>query len=144
MACNCGEKSSCACTFTSTSTVSINGGGTTESPIIISIDTVSFTAESTESVLVSLGGDGSVTDPYALSMRLAPEIMDSVWGKWIGTQAEYDAIPHLPGTIYAVSGPTRHLPGVDNLYIGTERVVRVYVGSVMIADDAGSTLGPGT
>lgn len=122
----------------------LKGGGTTESPLIISVETVSLAVEDTDSVLATLSGDGSVDDPYAVSMRLAPEIMDSVWGKWLGTQAEYDAIPHSPLTIYAVSGPTRHLPGVDNLYIGTERVVRVYAGSLMVADDTGSTLGPGT
>lgn len=103
MACNCGEKTSCACTFNATASVSIEGSGTSESPLIISVETASIEGLDTDSVLTSVTGDGSTEHPYALSMRVADDIMDGMWNKWFGSQAEYDALIDNPLTLYVVN-----------------------------------------
>lgn len=103
MACDCNSNAACACTFTSTPTVTIEGGGSDDNPLVVSITTAVLTAEDTDSVQALLSGDGSVEFPYSLSLRVDPSILDTMWGRWYGSQAQYDAITDQPGTLYVVN-----------------------------------------
>lgn len=103
MACDCNSNAACACTFTSSGSVAIAGGGSSDNPIVISIETAVLTVEDTDTVQALISGDGSVEFPYVISFRADPALLDTMWGRWFGSQAQYDSITDQPGILYVVN-----------------------------------------
>lgn len=141
MACKCKEGAACACTVQSSGSMTVDGGGSVEYPLTLSINTYLLTVADTGTVDATISGDGSIADPYSISMRL---VGYAAWTRWAGTQEEFDATITDGETLYVVTSPTRHIPNMENIHVGPTRVIRVYAGAVMVADDTGTVLGPGT
>lgn len=145
MACDCNGGDSCNCYIQGGLNVAVSGFGTSREPLTLDVDPAFLEAESTDSVTASLTGTGDTSSPYFLAMSLLPPAGRTYAKRWFGEQDEFDELPYLdPETTYIVSGPTPNIPGVENIYVEEDRAVRVYVGSLMVADDDGGTLGPGT
>lgn len=145
MACQCEQDAAgCKCTFSAGLNVTLEGGGTSSDPIQVHVAPEYLVAENGTNTVVTVTGTGDVPDPYLLKIELAPGLYEGKAGRWVGSDEELAVKPPRPDQIGAVtSGPNKRLLGLVNLYGGTDRFVRVYVGDVMVADDSGGTLGPG-
>ena len=145
MPCQCdSENAGCKCTFTAGLNVVLEGSGTASDPIRVHVAPAYLATENTATVHTTAFGSGDVTDPYLLKMELPPGLYEMKARRWVGSEDDLAFKPPVPGQIGAViSGPNKRLVGLVNLYGGTDRFVRVYVGHVMVADESGGTLGPG-
>lgn len=92
MACNCssGGKSSCQCSFMAGLNVRTFGYGTDREPFRVTVAEAFLEGLDTASAEVRITGNGDTSSPYMLSVRALG--LDSKWGRWVGTQADFDAI----------------------------------------------------
>jgi len=103
MACNCEEDEGCTCTFTSGFGVVLSGAGTSANPLTLDVDPYSLAVVDGATVFVTLEGDGSLGNRYLLSLDLDPTFVEGYWDRWVGSQAELDAIVAPdPGVLYVV------------------------------------------
>ena len=145
MACQCeADAAGCKCIFTAGLNITLEGGGTSSDPVQVHVAPAYLTAENGTNTIVTVTGSGDVPDPYLLKIELDPGLYVGKARRWVGSEDDLAFKPPVPGQIGAiVSGPNKRLLGLVNLYGGTDRFVRVYVGDVMVADESGGTLGPG-
>jgi hypothetical protein len=142
MPCQCDQRGEiCSCTFVNGLQVTIDGGGTDADPVSISVAPMYLEGEDTATATTAVTGTGDVPNPYLLKVEAIG--LTGMVGKWVGTEAEYAAAPPAADALAVIVSPAPRIAGVENLYVGGERLVRAYLGSVMVADDDGGVLGPG-
>lgn len=103
MACNCTGNVTCGCHFgNGTSTVAV-GAGSERDPVRFDVESAYMSVESTATILGSLSGTGDTDDPYRISFAINPVLTNDLWGRWVGSQGQYDAIQVPdPGVIHVV------------------------------------------
>lgn len=101
MAKSCGcAGDSCSCLIQAGTNAQVRGKGTTSDPYIVSVSPLSLVVVDSETVDLTLGGDGSTTNPYTLKAEYigALPVADqqpSVFQNWAGAV-----------NLSAISGPT--------------------------------------
>jgi hypothetical protein len=144
MACECDKgEGGCVCIFTAGLNVSITGGGTAADPVTINVDAVTLTGLDGVNTDVTVSGNGDVTNPYLVKIDLKSALYADKADLWVGEEVELGLRPPGPRALAVVTAPMRHIVGFANVHVGDERLVRLYLGDVMVADDLGGILGPG-
>lgn len=102
--CGC-SGSSCGCKIVAGKNSSVRGSGTLNNPYAVDALPLSFTAEVSTTVDLTVTGDGSAGSPWHFVANAAPGLLDGVWEQWSGTKAEYDALgTYSDNVLYAVTG----------------------------------------
>lgn len=144
MPCRCeSDLAGCKCTFTGGLGVELSGSGTVGDPLQVHVLPAFLTAVNGTNTVVTVGGVGDVPDPYLLRIELTTGLFDSTWDRWEGDEGDLLTRPPLARQLAIVRTPVPRLVGLTNLFAGAQRIVRLYVGDQMVADDLGGVLGPG-
>lgn len=137
----CGGTSSsvsCSCKFVSTDSVEVTGTGSTEDPVVLSVDPMFVDSAASATTDAYSNGTGDPDSPRTISFEIVSSIMDEKWGRWFGSDVQYDALAPLYRTLYAVipadDGVARGLAEARKFAVGADIAVRAYVGSVLIAE----------
>lgn len=140
MPCRAATPDTCRCGFEAGLGVSLTGWGTDREPLAFNLDPQYVEAGSDTALATSTTGRGTIDEPIFLSVDFTPATRATLWARWMGTQAQYDALSTLdPQTIYVIED-NPSLPGVNKLYVGTQQVRAVYAGGLLVATEVGGVL----
>lgn len=89
--CGC-SGNSCSCKIVAGRGTRVTGSGNLNNPYTIDAFPMSLTVQDTPSINLTLTGTGLLSDPWTITGELTDDFLSGYWLRWVGTQAEYDAL----------------------------------------------------
>ncbi len=137
--CSCGGGATCSCVVQGEGNIRVEGAGTSASPYVITSTgdySANFTVQDTDTVDLSLTGDGSVNEPFQLRADVTAQIQDlsnfndpeggpqsGEVPVWIVDHWEFQPPPSvIPGSVTTGSGLTGDGSGINPLMLAVSGI----------------------